>query len=163
MPSLNRWFQSGKHPARHARPKGAKCWRRRPQVERLEDRVTPSVSLVKDINPLPGGDPANLTVVGNTLFFTAADELHGRELWKSDGTAGGTVLVKDIYPGRYSSQASNLTNVNGTLFFQAFDGVHGFELWKSDGTANGTSMVKDILPGFYSSNPRYLTNVNGTL
>src|SRR5439155_25333606 len=136
--------QSGKHPARHARPKGAKCWRRRPQVERLEDRVTPSVSLVKDINPLPGGDPANLTVVGNTLFFTAADELHGRELWKSDGTTAGTVLVKDINPGPQDTQFRELANVNGKLFFSASDSAHGQELWMSDGTDTGTVLVKDI-------------------
>ncbi len=60
----------------------------------------------------------------------------GAELWKSDGTAAGTVLVKDIYPPGYygSSNPSNFTNVNGTLFFTANDGTNGTELWKSDGT-----------------------------
>ena len=86
-----------------------------------------------------------------------------QELWKSDGTAAGTVLVKDINPGSASSEPSNLTNVNGTLFFTADDGAHGIELWKSDGTAAGTVLVKDINPGSAGSDPPRLTNVNGTL
>jgi ELWxxDGT repeat protein len=55
--------------------------------------------LVKDINPGAFNSyPQSLTVVGNTLFFTAYDGVNGFELWKSDGTAAGTVLVKDIRP-----------------------------------------------------------------
>ena len=48
-----------------------------------------------------GSSPSNLTDVNGTLFFAADDGTHGDELWKSDGTAAGTVLVKDINPGSY--------------------------------------------------------------
>ncbi len=34
-----------------------------------------------------------------TLYFRADDGSNGSELWKSDGTSAGTVLVRDIYPG----------------------------------------------------------------
>jgi ELWxxDGT repeat protein len=142
---------------------GRESRRRRLDVERLEDRLTPSASLVRDINPLPGGSPADLTAVGGTLFFTVTDARHGRELWKSNGTAAGTALVKDINPGPANSYASYLTNVNGTLFFRATDPTDGTQLWKTNGTAAGTVIVTDMLPGGGGAVPTHLINVNGTL
>ena len=44
--------------------------------------------------------PKELTNVNGTLFFTAQDRIHGRELWVSDGTDEGTMPVKDIWPNR---------------------------------------------------------------
>jgi ELWxxDGT repeat protein len=85
----------------------------------------------------------------------------GFELWKSNGTSPGTVLIKDIRPGALSSNLRELTNVNGTLFFAADNGVSGRELWKSNGAAAGTVIIKDINPGGGLSDPKYLTNVNG--
>ncbi|MFC1746118.1 ELWxxDGT repeat protein [Candidatus Riflebacteria bacterium] len=128
--------------------------------------------MVKDIYPGVGEGPyssypTRLTDVNGTLFFSAQDSTNGYELWKSDGTAAGTVLVKDVRAGSGNSSPLKLTDVNGTLFFTADDGSNGYELWKSDGTEAGTVMVKDVDPrtgdGAYSSNPNYLTNVNGTL
>ena len=112
-----------------------------------------------------------LVNVDGTLFFAGTTSTvssdYGVELWRSDGTAAGTYVVKDIYPGAGSSNPDCLANVNGTLCFAADDGVHGVELWKSDGTAAGTVMVKDINPNnsisYKHSYPKWLTNVNGTL
>jgi RNA polymerase sigma factor (sigma-70 family) len=154
------------------------------------DGTAAGTRMVKDINPGPAsGFPdawiGNLIAVGPTLFFTADDGLHGVELWKSDGTAEGTVMVKDIHHGPGSSLEKRppgnkkpppgttvqraalgpdtMAVVDNTLFFTADDGVHGYELWKSDGTAAGTVLVKDIAPGSEDGYPTRLTNVHGTL
>jgi ELWxxDGT repeat protein len=118
--------------------------------------------MVQDVFPGPGSSsPEGLTAVAGTLYFSAGDESHGRELWKSDGTERGTVLVRDIAADG-SSFPQQMTNVAGTLFFAADDGIHGYELWKSDGTEAGTVLVRDIaVEG--SSGPQQLTNLAGTL
>src|SRR5262249_6160142 len=112
-----------------------------------------------------GSYPHYLTEVGGTLFFAANDGTNSLELWKSDGTAAGTVLVKDINPGggNNGSLPNHLTAVNGTLYFTAFVPATGIELWKSDGTAAGTVLVKDINPGPAFSSPHELAFVNGAL
>ena len=93
---------------------------------------------------------------GARVFFTANDGTNGTELWKSDGTAAGTALVKDIYAGSGGSSIKYLTNVGGTLYFSAYTTTYGAEPWTSDGTAAGTSIVQDIYPGATGSNPTYL-------
>src|SRR5206468_1625461 len=117
-------------------------------------------------------DLFGLTAVGGKLFFVATDPTHGRELWKSDGTAAGTRLVRDIKPGSGSSDLFGLTAVGGKLFFTTTDPTHGYELWWSDGTAAGTQLVRDIYPGGgssldpYNPNPGVfvgLTDVGGRL
>lgn len=82
-----------------------------------------------------------LTNVNGTVFFTTGtDNDYGAELWKTDGTTSGTVMVKDINPGGLGSSPSNLTSDGGKLYFSANDG-RGTQLWVSDGTANGTKAI----------------------
>src|SRR5262249_46384662 len=138
-----RWFNSLRsvkqaNPTAHVR-------RRRVSLclERLEDRVTPALTpqMVLDINPTGLNWIGSAVAVGPVAYLAGDDGLTGYELWKTDGTAAGTVLVKDIYPGSAGSSLSSLTAVNSTLFFLADDGTTGWELWKSDGTGAGTVLV----------------------
>lgn len=84
-----------------------------------------------------------LHAIGNYVYFQGNDMANGSELWKTDGTVSGTMMVKNINPGGDSSPRL-LTSLNGILYFSANDGIHGFELWRSDGTNGGTYLVKDV-------------------
>ncbi|MFT4017482.1 MAG: T9SS type A sorting domain-containing protein [Agriterribacter sp.] len=122
-----------------------------------------TATIVKDIRPGGvGSEPKFLAVYNNAIYFSAVDGVHGRELWKSDGTEAGTVMVKDISPGSAGSDPEWLTVSNGVLYFSANDGVNGGELWRSDGTEVGTAMVTDLTPG-NNTYPFQLTDVNGVL
>jgi ELWxxDGT repeat protein len=140
------------------------------------DVTTAGTNLVKDIFPgsTGSGFPSFLQVndglnvnqpkSGNTVFFQATDGTTGTELWKSDGTAAGTVLVRDINAGTFSSNPQNLHMLGGALFFAATTQAEGQELWRTDGTAAGTTLVKDIFAGSTgSSSPQTFNLLGGRL
>lgn len=114
------------------------------------------------------------------IFFTAKSTSIGFELWKTNGTTNGTVLVSDINTNNtstndkiISSYPSNFINANGTIYFNANNGIDGRELWKYD-EKNGSStlkMVKNINPNqnnyytnsFPVSNYRSFCNTGNSL
>lgn len=104
--------------------------------------------LIKDFNAASSHyyfyAPEECRYIGNLLYFRVADTAYGGELWVSDGTTGGTVLVKDInttYP--YYASPSGFAELGGQLHFTAYDGS-AYGLWRSDGTANGTVMIAPL-------------------
>jgi ELWxxDGT repeat protein len=122
--------------------------------------------LLRDVNQTSDMlGPESFAPLGSLGLFagrpTGAD---GPELFRTDGTKAGTVLVKDIVPGLVGSSPANLLNVGGTVYFAATgDGVSDRELWKSDGSTGGTVRVRDINPGAAGSGLANFTDVNGTL
>jgi ELWxxDGT repeat protein len=128
--------------------------------------------LTKDINTATlGSYPtnyaanayANFAVLNNISYFAANDGIHGFELWRSDGTAAGTYLVKDIYPGGQSSDITGIIAANGLLFFSANNPDNGVTAWVSDGTESGTHLLKALYTGLDYCSPNQFLNVNGTV
>ncbi|MDP1835615.1 MAG: Ig-like domain-containing protein [Chlamydiales bacterium] len=107
--------------------------------------------------------PSSFTAVGSTVFFVATTTGEGRELWKTDGTAAGTVLVKDIVTGSAGSSPTQLIAYNGLLYFSADSAAGGRELWQSDGTNAGTVQVTDLSPGTADTAFSGMMVVNNTL
>lgn len=112
-----------------------------------------------DYNPdyLNHSGPSDITNFNGTLYFAATKDRH-RGLWKTDGTAEGTVLVTNTVKSPRS-----LRVVDDQLFFVASSRQRGDELWKSDGTAAGTAIVKDIRTGARSSGIQSLFHAEGVL
>jgi ELWxxDGT repeat protein len=87
----------------------------------------------------------SLTAFHGRLYFTANGTQTSGELWTSDGTDAGTMMVKHIdVPNAATTVVENLTVVNDTLYFSVIDFITNFELWRSDGTPDGTTLVKTI-------------------
>lgn len=109
--------------------------------------------------------PPYMTEMNGNLFFSGSAQGvdDGTELWRTNGTRSGTVLVKDIVPGLDSSYPDFLAALDGTLYFQGQTRSWGTELLQSDGTSAGTHLASDINPGTPSSGPIQMTDIGGSL
>ena len=91
------------------------------------------------------------------LYFTFSSAGNPAGLFRTDGTAGGTVQVSPVV------EPQGLTVAGDTLYFYAYDAAHGYELWKSDGTTAGTQIAADVVPGPGSSVERSTSGFNGDI
>lgn len=95
--------------------------------------------------------------LGDELIFFADDGITGIEVWKSDGTEEGTILLRDVAPGPAGCAPEQFTYYDGKIFFVATTAEFGREIWRTDGTSSGTAIVKDIIKRGANSNPSFLT------
>jgi len=115
------------------------------------------------LKPLPSGLPGYFTTVGQNLFFVCPEDSTGQELWVSDGTPGGTRLVRDILPGPTPSLTRALTAFDGKLYFASSDYTTAQQLWISDGSESGTKPLASIYPEAFSMWADHLEVFNGSL
>jgi ELWxxDGT repeat protein len=95
-----------------------------------------TVTEVKEIPSLEG-----FAALNGTLYFRTPGSTTD-ELWKSNGTAAGTVPVTSIgqpLTNTNDSNPANLTYVDGTLYFSAHQTSFARSLWKTNGTAAARS------------------------
>src|ERR1051325_2297155 len=92
----------------------------------ISDGTGAGTRLLKDLVPGTGGsDPNGFTLLNDVVYFGAA-----KGLWKTDGTEGGTVLVKA------TDKVSDMAIVGSRLYFRDFN-----TMWTSDGTEAGTQSL----------------------
>lgn len=129
--------------------------------------------LVKDISLVASHDsnPHKMVTMGGVLYFIADDGVHGNELWRSDGTIGGTEMVIDLNPTRQTIVGGSIVDENpGTdfgevvagdekIFFSAAVGNDEIrELYVSDGSSSGTLRISetfDCEPQLFSNYPEF--------
>lgn len=129
------------------------------------DGTAAGTTMVKDINPgtsdafpipLFGADEPRFVELNGLVYFVAAHDVHGYELWSSDGTEAGTLLVGETVPGLDSADIGALTVAGGRLYFPGYSLAEGRELWTSDGTT--VTRSADVAPGPYSSTPDQISS-----
>lgn len=137
------------------------------------DGTTEGTVLVEDILPGAGSSsPQNLVAVDGLLFFTASSSEYSLgQLWRSDGSPGGTFPLTDFGGGSFgqalgmggflyftrSTQTSESPPWGGSPVTTATA-----ELWRSDGTSVGTTLVTQDSLTPYSFSPYSSPMVSAT-
>jgi ELWxxDGT repeat protein len=109
-----------------------------------------------------GSSPHDLVAWRGAIYFIARLG-DGEGLWRSDGTAAGTVLVSDLVLAGSATRATRLTAAEHRLFFAGFNEATGTELWTSAGTAGTTGLVTDLRPGVRGAMPQGFAVVRDVL
>ncbi len=116
---------------------------------------------LKNLAPVGLGKPSRFVYSNNlnTMFFNANDAptQDNFELWKTDGTTAGTVLVKDINTNGNGDPA-NFTDFNNLVYFNTRYDSGYRHLSFTDGTSAGTDIVTNVV-----YNPQNLTVLNNEL
>ena len=113
-----------------------------------------TTNLLKDINPgSKSSNPRGFSQFNNIILFTiTSPDDTTTQIWRTNGTAGGTVVIKDDIRSLYGVVSDYLFTFfhifKNRAYFLIIDGVHaGDALWSTDGTdatATHTSFVKDL-------------------
>ena len=129
----------------------------------LAPAPTGPATLLKDINPGAGSSIAGtpLDIGGGIGVFAADDGVNGTELWRTDGTAGGTTMVRNLNPTGSGSGRNFDLLAPGLAIFAGNDGATGPEPYLTDGTPEGTKLLEELVPGAAGSNPSFTDNLVG--
>lgn len=101
----------------------------------ISDEEITEINLLKDIWS-GGGDFKDFllrydkSTSDNYLYFPADDGIYGKELWRTDGTTEGTVMIEDMTPRAGWSTPWVMSNLGDEFFFYAGNDLIGYSLYK---------------------------------
>jgi ELWxxDGT repeat protein len=126
-----------------------------------------NVSLVSEVNTgFANADPSmpfGFVDAGNgKTLFTAFTNGLGFEPMVTDGTAAGTVQLKNINTDPNGGIGTGVT-MGGFTYFAAYGKDTGNELYQTDLATNVTTLVGEVIPGVGGSNPTNLVVSGSTV
>ncbi len=80
--------------------------------------------------------------VNGTLYFRADDGRTGSEVWRSNGTIEGTVVLPEVNPGAGGASPADLFGIGKVLYFTSSYGTGTPSLWKYDLTTTATTTLR---------------------
>lgn len=110
------------------------------------EAVTNIVTTIPTSSVVGDGAIGTISAIGGRMYFLATSTSAGREPWVSDGTAAGTMMLRDIYAGTTSSATASTNPVyfheaQGRVLFLAQDDAGEAGIWATDGTVAGTNLL----------------------
>ena len=105
--------------------------------------------ILKDIYPgATGSGIQQIVKTSNYTFFNAEDDDAdlNRGLYRTDGSAAGTIKLNLVYPTYNSTKAEKLTALGDKVIFAGDNSTNYGEIWASDGTQAGTIAIERFQP-----------------
>ena len=112
-----------------------------------------------------GLNPSNITVANGQIFFAGTDSNGEVGLWKSDGTAAGTVelTIGNTAASGINPTTSNIVSFNNLTYFAGQDASGNIGLWVTDGSGGDTHEISVNNSSGNGLAPVSLTVFNGSL
>jgi ELWxxDGT repeat protein len=105
-----------------------------------------------------------IVAAGSYIYFIASDTGVGVQLWRSDGTAAGTIKLVELDTTLPAPQPwMQMTAFGSRLALTLADAYAGHQLWISDGSSQGTSLIMQLSVGLADFVPDQLTAAGSLL
>ncbi len=120
------------------------------------DGTESGAKIITDFDEKRKGCISDFTILGDHLYFFAKNmNKSGYELWRSDGTEAGTILLKDVFSdncqwgvyGDFPAPGEHLwllTPFRNSLYFTSMKEDCTWELLKTDGTKESIEKIFDF-------------------
>ncbi len=107
--------------------------------------------LYSDLNPAGDSFPGQIMEYANGFIVTAADDIHGRELWwtpgvTQEGNPSSLTLIQDLFPGPSSSDPALIGMLGNRFLFYAKESAGVYSLWGLSNASIEPLRITEVRP-----------------